>query len=278
MIGRSVLCTCIVGAIALPAGASAATPAGSGTSVLTLQTAALGVQGITTSAVAPAKARGSKFTFPVATATVGKAATLRHRGGLRLRAGTRSVTLSAPQLRLAKDSRLTAKIGKSTVTVLHGRRRQAQAQRHRGHRRAARREGPADRRGRRGAAPRAEARPPGTRRARHADRRRQARHGHLDDRQPGPAARRPERRRPGAAPRPVAGPRPRRAARPPTSAARRRSPVRPPRSTSLPRRSRGTCATRSSSTSTPARAPRSPAAPPPMPPTVTARQQRAAGL
>ncbi len=118
MIRRSILCTCVVGAIALPVGASAAPPAGSGTSVLTLQTAALGVQGITTSAVAPAQAKGSKFTFPVATATVGKAATLRHRGGLRLRAGTRSVTLSAPQLRLAKDSRLTAKIGKSTVTVL----------------------------------------------------------------------------------------------------------------------------------------------------------------
>jgi hypothetical protein len=106
-----------VGAIALPAGASAATPAGSGTSVLTLQTAALGVQGVTTSAVAPAKAKGSKFTFPVKTVSVGKAATLGHRGGLRLRAGSRSVTLSAPQVRLAKDSRLTAKIGKATVTV-----------------------------------------------------------------------------------------------------------------------------------------------------------------
>jgi hypothetical protein len=117
MIGRSVLCCCIVGALALPAGASAAAPAGSGTSVLTLQTVALGVQGITTSAVAPAKAKGSKFTFLVATVAVGKAATLGHRGGLRLRAGTRSVTLSAPQLRLAKDSRLTAKIGKATVTV-----------------------------------------------------------------------------------------------------------------------------------------------------------------
>ncbi|MES1193635.1 MAG: HtaA domain-containing protein [Solirubrobacterales bacterium] len=118
MIRRSVLCCCIAGAIALPAGASAATPAGSGTSVLTLQTAALGVQGITTSAVAPAKAKGSKFTFPVKTATVGSAAMLGHSGGLRLRAGTRSVVLSEPQLRLAKDSRLTAKIGKSTVTVL----------------------------------------------------------------------------------------------------------------------------------------------------------------
>jgi hypothetical protein len=117
MIGRSVLCCCIVGAIVLPAGASAATPAGSGTSVLTLQTAALGVQGVTISAVAPAK--GSKFTFPVRTASVGKAAaTLGHSGGLRLRAGTRSVTLSAPQVRLAEDSRLTAKIGKATVTVL----------------------------------------------------------------------------------------------------------------------------------------------------------------
>jgi hypothetical protein len=118
MIRRSVICCCIVGAVALPAGASAATPAGSGTSVLTLQTAALGVQGVTASAVAPAKAKGSKFTFPVKSASVGKAATLGHGGGLRLRAGTRSVTLSAPQVRLAKDSRLTAKIGKATVTVL----------------------------------------------------------------------------------------------------------------------------------------------------------------
>ncbi|HEV7496286.1 HtaA domain-containing protein [Baekduia sp.] len=117
MIGRSVLCCCIVGAIALPAGASAATPAGSGTSVLTLQTEALGVLGVTTSAVAPARAKGSRFTFPVTTASVGTAATLGHAGGLRLRAGTRSVVLSAPRVRLAKDSRLTARIGKATVTV-----------------------------------------------------------------------------------------------------------------------------------------------------------------
>jgi hypothetical protein len=105
-------------ALLVPAGAGAATPAGSGTSVLTLRTEALGVLGITTSAVAPAKAKGSKVTFPVTTASVGKAATLGHGGGLRLRAGTRSVTLSAPQVRLAKDSRLTAKIGEATVTVL----------------------------------------------------------------------------------------------------------------------------------------------------------------
>jgi hypothetical protein len=117
MIGRSVLCCCTVGAIALPAGASAATPAASGTSVLTLQTVALGIDGITTSAVAPAKAKGSKFTFPVKTASVGTTATLGLSGGLRLRAGTHSVTLSAPQLRLAKDSRLIAKLGKATVTV-----------------------------------------------------------------------------------------------------------------------------------------------------------------
>jgi hypothetical protein len=114
-------CWCSIAASAalvLPAGASAAKPAGSGTSVLTLQTAALGVQGITTSAVVPAKAKGSKFTFPVKTASVGVAATLGHTGGLLLRAGTRSVTLKALQLRLAKDSRLSAKIGKATVTVL----------------------------------------------------------------------------------------------------------------------------------------------------------------
>jgi hypothetical protein len=118
MIGRSVICCCIVGAAALPTGAGAATPAGSGTSVLTLQTVVLGVDGITTSAVAPAKAKGSRFTFPVKTASVGTAATLGHAGGLRLRAGTRSVVLSAPRVRLAKDSRLTVKVGKATVAVL----------------------------------------------------------------------------------------------------------------------------------------------------------------
>jgi len=114
-------CWCSIAASAallVPAGAGAAMPAGSGTSVLTLRTEALGVLGITTSAVAPAKAKGSKFTFPVTTASVGTAATLGHSGGLRLRAGTRSVTLSAPQVRLAKNSRLTAKVGKTTVTVL----------------------------------------------------------------------------------------------------------------------------------------------------------------
>ena len=98
MIGRSVLCCCIVGAIALPAGASAATPGGQrdvGPDAADRRRSAC--KASRPRAVAPAKAKGSKFTFPVKTASVGTAATLGHSGGLRLRAGTRSVTLSAPQ-------------------------------------------------------------------------------------------------------------------------------------------------------------------------------------
>jgi hypothetical protein len=103
-----------------PAGASAAT--GDGTTALTLRGAAattLSARGVTVSAVAPAKAKGKTITLPVRTATVGTAATLGHAGGLRLRAHGRSLTLSAPSLRLgASGSRLTAKLGKATTTIL----------------------------------------------------------------------------------------------------------------------------------------------------------------
>ena len=258
MIRRSVLCSCIVGAIGLPAGASAATPAGSGTSVLTLQTAALGVQGVTTSAVAPAKAKGSKFTFPVKTASVGKAATLGHSGGLRLRAGTRSVTLSAPKVRLAKDSRLTAKIGKATVTVLtvDGAKRKLNAA--------------TGSVALRGATVRLTV--AGAAALRRALKLKRLSPGVLGTltieakrsttttggstpggaTTPGGTTTTPGGSTPAPGPgTPTVGP-----------VAPHRWRVPPLRSTSAPRQSPGTCATRSSSTSTPARAPRPPAAPP----------------
>jgi hypothetical protein len=124
MTRRPVLHATIMMALLVPAGASAATaPAtGDGTTALTLKGAAatkLAQRGVTVSAVAPAKAKGKTITLPVRTATVGTAATLGHSGGLRLRAHGRSLTLSAPSLRLgASGSRLTAKVGKATTTVL----------------------------------------------------------------------------------------------------------------------------------------------------------------
>jgi hypothetical protein len=111
-------------ALILPAGASAATATGDGTTALTLKGAAataLAQKGVTLSAVAPATAKGKTITLPVRTATVGTAATLGHAGGLRLRAHGRSLTLPAPSLRLgggALGSRLTAKVGKATTTIL----------------------------------------------------------------------------------------------------------------------------------------------------------------
>ncbi|HEY4097123.1 MAG TPA: HtaA domain-containing protein [Baekduia sp.] len=117
----TVCCSIVVGAaLALPAGVGAA-PAGSGTSVLRLEGAAaraLSAQGVKVGAVAPAKAAGTRLTLPVATASVGVGATLGYGGGVRLKAGKRSVTLSALRLSLAKDSRLRARVGGRTVTVL----------------------------------------------------------------------------------------------------------------------------------------------------------------
>ena len=124
MTRRPVLCATLMMALTVPAGASAATATGDGTTALTLKGAAataLAKQGVTLSAVAPATAKGKTITLPVRTATVGAAATLGHAGGLRLRAHGRSLTLAAPSLRLgggALGSRLTAKVGKATTTIL----------------------------------------------------------------------------------------------------------------------------------------------------------------
>src|SRR5690606_35971269 len=77
-------------------------------------------------ALRPAEARnakkvsGARLTLPVSGGAVGsKAATVRHGGRGRLRAGKRSVTLSNVQVRLGgKSPRVTARLGSSTVTLL----------------------------------------------------------------------------------------------------------------------------------------------------------------
>lgn len=108
-----------VAALAGPAGTAGAA---SGTSVLTFKGAAatsLSKAEVKVSAVAPARAKGKAITFPVATVTVGAAASLGHSGAIRFTRGSRTLTLKAPALRLAgRGSRLTAKVGRTTTTIL----------------------------------------------------------------------------------------------------------------------------------------------------------------
>jgi hypothetical protein len=121
MMRRWLVCCSIAAGVALLAPGGAQGAAGSGTSVLALKGAAakaLSAQGVRVTAVAPATARGTKITFPVTTVTVGSAATLGHAGGLRLRAGKRSITLGAPRLKLSDEAVLLAKVGKSYKTIL----------------------------------------------------------------------------------------------------------------------------------------------------------------
>jgi hypothetical protein len=83
-------------------------------------------QKVTLSALRPAEARNAeklsraRVSLPVAGGTVGsRAATVRHDGRVRLRAGKRSVTLTRFQVRLGgKSQRVTARLGGRTVTLL----------------------------------------------------------------------------------------------------------------------------------------------------------------
>jgi hypothetical protein len=108
----------LAAALAVPAVAQA----DGGTTALTLKGAAatsLSGQGVKVGAVAPATAKGKVITFPVVSVTVGTRAALGHKGGLRLRANGRTLTLTTPKLALAgTGSKLTAKVGATTTTIL----------------------------------------------------------------------------------------------------------------------------------------------------------------
>jgi hypothetical protein len=100
--------------LALPATASAA-----GSATLTLSgpaAAALKARGVTLSPRSPATVSGRTITLPLADAAPG-AAVLQARGGLRLRAGKRSVTLGTPQLVLGSRARVSALLGGQRTTV-----------------------------------------------------------------------------------------------------------------------------------------------------------------
>lgn len=122
---RLVASVALAGVLAAPAAARAAD---GGTTIRLGGTVArsLDAHKVRLSAVRPAKATnakrvsGARLMLPVSGGAVGaKTATVRHDGRVRLRAGKRSVTLTNVQVRLGgKSPRVTARLGRSTVTLL----------------------------------------------------------------------------------------------------------------------------------------------------------------
>jgi hypothetical protein len=99
-------------ALAWPAAANAAPATGSAT----LTVAKL--RGVTISATTPATRKGRAITLPVTGAALSSSAVVDTGGAITLKAGRRSVKLTAPQLTLGAASRLTARVGGRRTTIL----------------------------------------------------------------------------------------------------------------------------------------------------------------
>ncbi len=70
-------------------------------------------------AIKPASKRGARLTLPVADITVGKSAAVVLRGGIRFKAGKRSIALRAPRLKVApRQATVTARAGKRRIPFL----------------------------------------------------------------------------------------------------------------------------------------------------------------
>jgi hypothetical protein len=112
----------IVAIVACAALAAASAPAsaapGSGGVNLTVRGGALADSGVKVAAIAPAKKRGGRIALPIKTISVGKAANVVLRGGIRFKAGKRSLKLRAFRLKLtAGRVSISAKAGKRRVTI-----------------------------------------------------------------------------------------------------------------------------------------------------------------
>jgi hypothetical protein len=112
----------IVAIVACAALASASAPAsaapGSGGVNLAVGGGALAESGVKVAAIAPAKKRGARIALPIQTIAVGKAANVVLRGGIRFKAGKRSLKLRAFRLKLtAGRVSISAKAGKRRVTI-----------------------------------------------------------------------------------------------------------------------------------------------------------------
>ena len=95
-----------------------------GSTQLTLDKAtakALGSLGVKVAPTGPARAKGRKLTFPIGGGSIDPASaagTVAHRGGLRLSAGGTRVTLKNYRVTVGKRITLSAKLGRSRVTIL----------------------------------------------------------------------------------------------------------------------------------------------------------------
>lgn len=104
-------------------GTTALAAPGSGTVALTIAgegraAKALVASGVEVSAIAPAKKRGKRLVLPVQSIVVGKSATVKLSGGVRLEAGTRSVELRSSRVKLtARRAVISTRIGKRRVGV-----------------------------------------------------------------------------------------------------------------------------------------------------------------
>lgn len=118
MLLRSLFATLAVcAAVALAPAAAYAAP-GSGGVNLTVGGGALADSGVKALALAPATKRGARIKLPVQTIVVGKSANIVLRGGIRFKAGKRSLKLRAVRLRLSAESvSISARAGKRRVTI-----------------------------------------------------------------------------------------------------------------------------------------------------------------
>ena len=82
---------------------------------------ALGSLGVKVAPTGPARAKGRKVTFPISGGSIDPATaagTIAHRGGLRLSAGGTRVTLKNYEVSVGRKITLSAKLGRSRVTIL----------------------------------------------------------------------------------------------------------------------------------------------------------------
>lgn len=114
----------LLAAIALPvAGAQAQTDLAGGKTTLKLDKAVTEVltdNGVAVTPIAPAKAKGSKVSFPVTGGELSSKLTgeIKHSGGLRIAAGGVKLDAKSFVIELGKKSKLTAKVGKDRLALL----------------------------------------------------------------------------------------------------------------------------------------------------------------
>lgn len=120
---RLIPVVCVGGLLAVAPAAHGAVDLAGGSTQLRLDRGtakALDSLGVRVSATGRAKARGARVRFPITGGAIEPATAvgvIRHRGGLRLSAGRRSITLKDYDVRVGRRITLSARVGRSRVTI-----------------------------------------------------------------------------------------------------------------------------------------------------------------